>query len=156
MLPTLSWRSRNRSKELPSRDKTIRVGSEIWTRCSDNQLTQEHNIGESTADEHEADAAGGGSKRVAVRLRAGAVSSEYVTEAAFTIRIRRSSGGVADVLLAIGICLLGLAGGVLAVVLTATASTHLKLGWVSPAAIGRACAGFLLSGIGGTMKIRLA
>jgi hypothetical protein len=62
--------------------------------------------------------------------------------------------GWADVLLAIGIGMLGLAGGVLAVLLTAPANTHLKLGWVEPASIAVACAGFLLSGIGGTLKVK--
>jgi hypothetical protein len=93
-------------------------------------------------------------ERVARRLKAGAVSSDYVDEAAFTIRIRRPSGGWADVLLAFGIGMLGIAGGVLAVALTASASTHLKLGWVEPASIGVACAGFFLAGIGGTLKVR--
>jgi hypothetical protein len=94
-------------------------------------------------------------ERVARRLKAGAVSVDYVDEAAFTIRIRRPSGAWADLLLAIGIGMLGIAGGVLAVVLTAPAST-LKLGWVEPASIAVACAGFLLAGIGGTLKVRVA
>jgi hypothetical protein len=93
-------------------------------------------------------------ERVAARLKAGAVSSDYVNEAAFTLRIRRPAGAWADVLLAIGICMLGIAGGVLAVILTTPASVHLKLGWVDPASITIACAGFLLAGIGGTLKIK--
>ena len=95
-------------------------------------------------------------ERVARRLKAGAVSVDYVDEAAFTIRIRRPSGAWADLLLAIGIGMLGIAGGVLAVVLTATASAPVKLGWVEPTAIAVACAGFLLSGIGGTLKVKTA
>ena len=93
-------------------------------------------------------------ERIARRLKAGSVSEPYVEEAAFTIRIRRPSGAWADLLLAVGICMLGIAGGVLAVVLTESSSTPLKLGWVKPAAIGIACTGFLLGGIGGTLKVK--
>lgn len=93
-------------------------------------------------------------ERVAQRLRAGTVSADYVAQAAFTILIRRPSGAMADLTLAIGIAMLGVAGGVLAVVLTEPTGTHLKLGWVAPASIGVACAGFLLSGIGGALKVR--
>jgi hypothetical protein len=95
-------------------------------------------------------------ERVAGRLKAGAVSPDYVDEAAFTIRIRRPRGAWADLLVAVGIGMVGVAGGVLAVVLTAPTGTHLKLGWVEPTTIGVACAGFLLAGIGGTLKVRIA
>jgi len=93
-------------------------------------------------------------ERVAPRLKAGSVSATYVDEAAFTIRVRRPTGAAADVLLAVGIALLGLAGGVLAVVLTLPTGTKLRHGWVEPTAIGLACAGFLLAGVGGTIKVR--
>src|SRR5215831_12980787 len=95
-------------------------------------------------------------ERIAGRLKAGAVSAEYVSRAAFTIGIRRPSGAWADVLLAFGIGLLGVAGGVLAVVLTAPAGTHLKLGWVAPTSIAAACVGCLLAGIGTTLKVKIS
>jgi hypothetical protein len=95
-------------------------------------------------------------ERVAKRMKAGSVSADYVDEAAFALRIRRSSGAWPDLLLAIGIGLAGIAGGVLGVILTVPAGTHVKLGWVGPASIAVACAGFLLAGIGGTLKIRSA
>jgi hypothetical protein len=93
-------------------------------------------------------------ERVARRLKAGTVSVNYVEEAAFTILIRRPPGAWADLLIALGIGLVGLAGGVLAVILTEPAGTHLHLGWVNPAAIAVACIGFFLTGIGGTLKVR--
>jgi len=91
-------------------------------------------------------------ERVARRLRAGAVSANYVDEAAFTIRIRRPSGA-GDMLLALAFALLGIAGGVFAIVITATNPLHLK-SWVEPTFTAVACAGFLLAGIGGTLKIK--
>lgn len=93
-------------------------------------------------------------ERIAMRARAGSVSSAYVDEAAFTIRIRRPGSALPDLLLAIGIGLVGIAGGVLAVVLTEPSDVHLKLNWVGPAAIGMSCIGFLISGIGGALKLR--
>jgi hypothetical protein len=95
-------------------------------------------------------------ERVARMLKAGAVSVDYVNEAAFTIRIRRPSG-VADVLLAIGVGLLGIAGGVLAIIVTAPPNAPLHLqSWVDPTFIAVACAGFLLAGIGGALKVKAA
>lgn len=85
-------------------------------------------------------------------LKAGAVSVDYVNSAAFTIQIRRPSG-MGDVLLAVGFALLGIAGGVLAIVITATTPLHLQ-SWVDPTFIAVACAGFLLAGIGGTLKVK--
>jgi hypothetical protein len=93
-------------------------------------------------------------ERVARRLRAGAVSADYVEEAAFTIRIRRPSGPWPDLLIAVGIAMIGIAGGVLAVLLTEPSGAHVKLGWVGPASIAVACIGFFLSGIGGTLKVK--
>ena len=93
------------------------------------------------------------SERVAKRLRAGAVSADYVDEAAFTIRVRRPPSAWGDLLLAVGVLLLGAAGGVLTVIASSTASTHLKLGWVGPGSVVVACFGFLLGGIGGTIKV---
>jgi hypothetical protein len=93
-------------------------------------------------------------ERLACRLKAGAVSPDYVDDAAFTIRIRRPARGWGDLLLAVGICMLGLAGGVLGIVLTAPTSVHLKLGWIDPVSIGIACAGFLLAGVGGALKVK--
>jgi hypothetical protein len=92
--------------------------------------------------------------RIARRLRAGAVSADYVEQAALTILIRRPSGAVPDLLVAVGIAMLGIAGGILAVILTEPSDTHLKLGWVGPASIAVACAGFFLTGIGGTLKLK--
>lgn len=91
-------------------------------------------------------------ERVARRLRAGAVSEVYVDEAAFTVRLRRPSG-LGDILLGIGLAMLGVAGGVLAIIATATTPLHLKA-WVDPTFIAVACIGFLLAGIGGTLKIK--
>jgi hypothetical protein len=93
-------------------------------------------------------------ERIARRLKAGAVSAAYVEEAALTIRIRRPSGAWPDLLLAVGIGMLGIAGGVLAVILTAPPGAHLKLDWVGPASIAVACAGCLIAGIAGTLKVR--
>jgi hypothetical protein len=93
-------------------------------------------------------------ERVARMLKAGAVSVDYVNDAAFTIRIRRPSG-VGDVLLALGVALLGIAGGVFAIIITAATPLHLK-SWVDPTFIAVACAGFLLAGIGGTLKVRIS
>jgi hypothetical protein len=93
-------------------------------------------------------------ERIAQRLKAGAVSAEYVDTAAFRIGIRRPSGAWADILLAFGVGLLGVAGGVLAVVATEPTGTHLKLGWVAPASIVVACVGSLLAGIGTTLKVK--
>lgn len=91
-------------------------------------------------------------ERIARRLRAGAVSADYVDEAAFIIRIRRPSG-LGDVLLAIGIGLVGIAAGVWVVHITATTTLHLA-SWVNPTFVAIACAGFLVAGIGGTLKIK--
>lgn len=93
-------------------------------------------------------------ERVARRLKAGAVSADYVEEAAFTIRIRRPSGPWPDLLIAIGIAMIGIAGGVLAVILTEPSGIHVRLGWVGPASIAVACAGFFLTGMGGTLKVK--
>jgi hypothetical protein len=93
-------------------------------------------------------------ERVARRLRAGSVSADYVEEAAFNVLIRRPAGAWADLLLAVGIGMLGVAGGVLAVVLTTPSDAHPKLGWVGPASIAVACIGFLMAGIGGTLKVK--
>lgn len=93
-------------------------------------------------------------ERVAARVRAGTVSAAYVDDAAFTIGIRRPSNALGDLLLAVGICMIGLAGGVLAVILTTPKASHLDLHWVGPTAVGISCAGFLLSGVGGALKIR--
>lgn len=93
-------------------------------------------------------------ERLAFRLKAGGVSPDYVNDAAFTIRIRRPTRGWGDLLLAVGIGMLGISGGVLGIVLTTPASAHLKLGWVEPAAIAIACVGFLLAGIGGALKVK--
>jgi hypothetical protein len=57
-------------------------------------------------------------------------------------------------LLAVGIGMLGIAGGALAVILTVPTGTTLKVGWVEPVSIAIACAGFLLAGIGGTLKVK--
>ena len=93
----------------------------------------------------------GEAERIARRLKAGAVSAEYVSEAAFSIGIRRPSA-LGDLLLTIAFALLGLAGGVLVVVVTATTTLPLK-GWVDPTSIAIACLGFLMAGVGGTLKI---
>jgi hypothetical protein len=93
-------------------------------------------------------------ERVAQRARAGSVSGAYVDDAAFTIGIRQPSSAWPDLLLAIGIGLVGIAAGVLAVMLTTPQDIHLKLDWVGPAAVGLACIGFLLSGVGGALKLR--
>jgi hypothetical protein len=90
--------------------------------------------------------------RIARMLKAGAVSADYVDDAAFRLRIRRPSG-MGDVLLATGVGLLGIAGGVLAIIVTATTPLHLQ-SWVDPTFIAVACTGFLLAGIGGTLKVR--
>ena len=92
-------------------------------------------------------------ERLARRLKAGAVSAEYVTEAAFTIRMRRPSGW-GDLLLAVGIALVGIASGVWVVDLTASHSTHFQLGWVKPAAVAVGCLGCLMSGLGGALKVK--
>jgi hypothetical protein len=93
-------------------------------------------------------------ERVARRLKAGAVSADYVEEAAFTLRIRRPSGPWPDLVIAVGIAMLGIAGGVLTVILTEPSGTQVKLGWVGPASIAVACVGFFLAGIGGTLKVK--
>lgn len=93
-------------------------------------------------------------ERVAQRARAGSVSGSYVDDAAFTIAIRRPSSAIPDLLLALGIGLLGLAGGVLAVVLTTPSDVHLKLSWVGPTAVSVALVGSALTGIGGALKVR--
>lgn len=91
-------------------------------------------------------------ERIARRFSAGAVSVEYVNQAALTLKMRRPSAW-ADTLLSLGLAMMGLAGGVWTIDATASTPLHLK-SWVAPTFIAVACAGFLLAGMGGALKIR--
>lgn len=92
------------------------------------------------------------SVRVAVRAEADTVSPAYVTQAATTLRLRRSVSPVGDVFLAIGPALATFAGGIGAVVLTD--SNARVENWLAAAAFVGAIIGLVLTGAGAALKLR--
>lgn len=92
-------------------------------------------------------------ERVTVRAQANTVAPAYVTQAATTVAMRKRSSAVADVFLAIGPALAGIAGGVGVIELTATQPLYLHA-WITGTAIGVGALGMLLSGAGGALKLR--
>jgi hypothetical protein len=89
-------------------------------------------------------------ERVAARSGADTVGPAYVSRAATNIGLRRESLVWADILLAVGLAMTGLSGGVLATDFTAT-QVHLH-SWVTPVAVGVLVLGVALAAVGTTRK----
>jgi hypothetical protein len=87
-------------------------------------------------------------ERVADRSGSDSVAVGYIEQAAHTVRIRRTTGGPADVLLSVGTAVIGLGGGAL----LASAGAAEIAGWVPPTSVGMLIAGSVMTAIGGTVK----
>lgn len=92
-------------------------------------------------------------ERVAHRNEATHVAPAYVDVAATTLRLRPRSSAVADVLLAIGPALAGLAGGVGVTVVTSEAAIDLE-GWVTAGSYATGALGLVMLGAGAALKLR--
>jgi hypothetical protein len=112
----------------------------LWPPAADakaRQILREH--AEELYDEAE---------RVADRSGSDSVAVGYIEQAAHTVRIRRTTGGPADVLLSVGTAVIGLGGGAL----LASAGAAEIAGWVPPTSVGMLVVGAVMSAIGGTVK----
>lgn len=87
-------------------------------------------------------------EREAHRSQSDSVSAAYVERAAHTVRIRRTTGGVGDVLLSVGTALAGLAGGGL---ITAAGAEGVAE-WVPPASVAMLAVGVGMTAFGAAIK----